>query len=198
MRGLVNANDLYSAIKRGVNRELKMYGFVSRSVEEHELGLPNGNRTPDIRSQVYDATTAKSVAELTLNSSEQEIRKVTRRHVRRLMVEVNRRSDVVIDDADESDERGPCSIGNGAFPGSSLNRAHDVDSFDAEADLIESIDRKRRLAHFIDAVGIETWRWFLDYWRAGRKPDSGRDRVRFHRLKQKLLTHVTNDPTECG
>lgn len=171
----MNANDLCSAIKHGVNRELKMYGFSMC----------------DARTRIVEDASAKSLDELTAESSERDVRRVTRRFVRKSVEEGKRRDDVVVDAADEDDER-PCLIGNGMFLGSSLNRAHHVDRLHVEDELIEYLDRKRRLAHFIDSVGVETWRWFVRYLRAGRKSDSGRDRVRFHRLKKKFLDLVTN------
>jgi len=177
----VNASDLYSAIKKGVNRELRMFDFPMC----------------DARTQLADAAIAESFDELTATSSEADARRVTRRIVRKLVEKGKHQDDVVIDDADESDERGLCLIGNGVFLGSSLNRAHHVSRLHVEDELIEYIDRKRRLAHFISSVGIETWHWFLDYWQAGRKSDSGRDRVRFHRLKKKFFDAVTNGRKNC-
>jgi hypothetical protein len=170
MRGHLNACELCSAIKHGVNRELKMFGFPAC----------------DARTQIVEAASAESLSELTTSSSESDVRRVTRRVVRKLVEEGKHRDDVVVDDADENDERGLCSIGNGVFVGSSLNRAHHVSRLHVEDELIEYIDRKRRLTRFIESVGIETWRWFVRYWRAGRKSDSGRERVRFHRLKRRL------------
>ncbi len=164
-----------------------MFGF--RRISD-EAGIPAGNKTMDIRGQVFDAATAQSLQLLKLESSPEEIRKVTRRSVRRLMSEVNRRREMVIDDADESDERGFCTIGNGVFPGSSLTTPRDANSFDTEDELIDYIDRCRRLAAFIRAVGIPAWRWFFAYWRSEHKPDAARDRMRFHRLKIKFLTSL--------
>lgn len=178
MRGLVKANDLYSAIKRGINRELKMHGFPMC----------------DTRTQIVDAATAESFDELSATSSEHDVRRVTRRFVRKLVEEGKHRRDVLLEDIGDDDETegDVCSIGNGVFVGSSLNRAHHVSRLHVEDELIEYLDRKRRLAHFINSVGVETWRWFVRYLRAGRKSDSGRDRVRFHRLKKKFLDLVTN------
>jgi hypothetical protein len=170
--------DLYSAIKRGVNRELKMHGFPMC----------------DTRTQIVDAATAESFDELSATSSEHDVRRVTRRFVRKVVEEGKHRRDVPLEDIGDDDETegAVCSIGNGVFVGSSLNRAHHVSRLHVEDELIEYLDRKRRLAHFINSVGVETWRWFVRYLRAGRKSDSGRDRVRFHRLKKKFLDLVTN------
>jgi len=59
--------DLYSAIKQGVNRELRMFGFS----------------VCDTRTQIVDAATAESFGELSATSSEHDVRRVTRRFVRK-------------------------------------------------------------------------------------------------------------------
>ncbi len=153
----------------------------------------------DARTQIVDAASAESLSELTTSSSESDVRRVTRRIIRKLVEEGKHRDDVTLDDADElgGDDDPLCSIGNGMFPGSSLNRAHHVSRLYVEDELIEYIDRKRLLTQFINSVGVETWRWFVRYLRAGRKSGSGRERVRFHRLKKKFLDLVTNAPRNC-
>jgi hypothetical protein len=161
-----------------------MFGFDGR-----------GRRTHDIRQQVFDAATAKALETLNTESSPHDIRKVTRRLVRRLMNEVNRRRELLLDVSEETGEPGTavCTLGNGVFPGSSLTtrrRVRHCDAFDTEDELLDHIDRKRKLTRFIADIGVETWQWFLAYWRAGHKSASVRDRVRFHRLRQKLLADL--------
>lgn len=195
----MDADELLSAIRRHVNRELKLSGFGRRTSYESALGIPVGVYTQDIRNQLQDAAVSEAICLLTCESSAQEVKRVSRRVIRKLIRERGRRKEVLLDSADDS-ELITCTIGNGIFGGSSLTvRDCSRDALNySENELIEHLDRTRKLRDFIRLVGIPTWRWFLAYLLNGIKPECVRDRVRFHRLKEKFLRRVTSGGSKSG
>ena len=193
MGATLNADALSKIVTRAVRHELKFY--------KHTLPFP-------VRRELFDRAHAEALSCLSQSSTKADARRVARTTTRRVLdgnttgyfkqVEVPfEEDDFELNDGDDSS---PVDLGTGIFGGCSLHarRMKGSDGSAVEDEIIARIDMKRRLAKFIEKIGVETWRWFLNYAASERKPNDIAERVRFHRLKTKFLIACNNGQVKAG